>query len=74
MLTSVNIAQAKKAISNEMRRLGLPQCRLSARTIGFSDLARASMIFVRIHGWNPDPRAQDIENVARAGGFGVEFS
>lgn len=32
----------------------LEYTKITARTVGFQDLARDGKVFVKIHGWNPD--------------------
>ena len=64
--------EAKRIIKSELDRRNLPYTKLTARTIGFSDLARASCIFVRIHGWHPAPAWDDIRAVAVTNGFRIE--
>ena len=66
--------QAKKIVAEALARLGLPIHRLSAKTVGFTDLARGSKLFVTIHGWKPDPRAGDLERIGQQNGFIVSFS
>ena len=63
---------AKALIATTLSRLGLPAYRLSARTIDFIDPARDTMIFVTVHGWQIDPRWNDLEHVARSYGFRVQ--
>jgi len=50
----------------------LPFTKLSARTVGFSDLGRGSRIFVQIHGWQPNPVWAELEGFARRNGFSIE--
>ncbi len=65
-------AQAKKIIAAELQARYLPYTKLTARTIDFSDLARASCIFVTIHGWQPNPQWEELRKVAVANGFRIE--
>jgi hypothetical protein len=64
--------QAKKIIKNVLDINNLPYTKLTARTIDFTDLARDSKIFVRIHGWYPDPKFSLLEKSAKENGFCVE--
>ena len=68
------ISQAKKIIRQNLVDLNLPYDKLTAKTISFSDLARGSCIFVKIHGWQPNPKAEILRNIAIENGFRVEFS
>jgi len=63
---------AKAIIRSALQDLGLPPHRLTAKTIHFSDLMRASCIFVRIHGWKPGPGWAQLKEEARAAGFCIE--
>ena len=69
---ATSITDAKRIIREKLARHGL-DCRLTARTIGFSDLARADCIFVEVHDWQPGPLAFDeLEFLAASHGFRVE--
>ena len=68
----MNTRQAKKIIASKLNELGLSYTKLTARTIHFSDLARASCIFVRVHGWQPNPAWSELKALAIANGFRVE--
>jgi len=48
--------------------------RVTGKTVGFSDLARSTCIFVTVHGWNPNPFAGDLEKLGRENGFRVDFT
>lgn len=63
---------AKKLIAAELARLGISVNKLTARTINFSDLARATCVFVQLHGWTPNPAWTELETIARANGFRIE--
>jgi hypothetical protein len=65
-------SQAKKIIQAELEKHNLPYEKLTARTISFSDLARASCVFVKIHGWQPNPAWEELRAVAVANGFRIE--
>lgn len=64
--------RAKMLIKKELVKRGLAYERLSAQTVSFSDLARGGCVFVRVHGWTPDPSFEALEAVARQHGFRVE--
>jgi hypothetical protein len=63
---------AKKIIRAELEARKLPYTKLTARSIGFVDLARGNCIFVSIHGWQPNPAWDELQNVARSKGFRIE--
>lgn len=61
--------KAKKIITSKLQELGLPNYKLSAKTVDFTDLARASKIFIKIHDWNPSPLWEELQKVAKENGF-----
>jgi len=63
----------KEIVTAELVRLGLSPHRLSVKRVGFSDLARGSRLFVTIHDWKGDPRAQELKEIGRQNGFTVSF-
>jgi hypothetical protein len=63
---------AKKIIRQALEERQLPFARLTARTVGFVDLARDSKIFVAIHGWQPNPTWDELQRVAHSNGFCIE--
>lgn len=65
--------EAKKIIKKYLDENGIAYTKLTAKTVGFSDLARGSCIFVYIYGWKPDPVANDIKRLAKDSGFCVDF-
>ncbi len=67
-------SKAKRLLSNELQRLGLNTnyTVLSSRTVSFVDLARGQTIFVRVHGWKPNPLWSQLEAFAKANGFLIE--
>jgi hypothetical protein len=71
-VSCANTSQAKKLLKAELQRLNVPFTKLTARTIGFSDLARCSCVFVTIHGWRPSPVFQAITTFAVEHGFRVD--
>lgn len=68
--------QAKNTIKAELLALSIPYTRLSARTINFSDLARATCIFVTIHGWEAGYQSgawyKHLRELAVQNGFRIE--
>lgn len=68
----MNTRQAKKLVRQWLEERGLPYDKLTAKDVSFSDLARASEVFVRIHGWEPNPAWTELKNLARENGFYVE--
>ena len=46
--------------------------KLTARTVDFTDLARGGCIFVKVHGWKPNPLWFNLQNIAKENGFRVE--
>lgn len=72
MATPVTVSGAKKLIKSALFARGLEN-KLTAKTIDFSDLTRASCVFVIVHGWRPDPLAADLEKLAREHRFRVTF-
>lgn len=44
-------AQAKKLIAGKLAEQGLTITKINAKTVGFSDLARASCVFVTVTGY-----------------------
>jgi len=64
--------EAKKIIMDHMVKHGIHFDKLTAKTVGFSDLARGRMIFVKIHGWRPCPALLGIKDLAKENGFRVE--
>jgi len=64
--------EAKKIVAAELQKRNLPYTKLTAKTVDFSDLARATCIFVKIHGWQPNPAWDEIRQVAVAHGFRIQ--
>ena len=64
--------EAKKIITKKLIDLNLPAYKLTAKTVDFSDLARASKLFVKIHGWKPSPLWNDLQKVAKENGFLIQ--
>jgi hypothetical protein len=68
----MNPYQAKKIIADKLNELGLPNYKLTVRTVSFSDFARGSEIFVRIIGWEPNSQWNQLKKIAKANGFCIE--
>ena len=68
----MSATQAKRIIENELISRKLAYTKLTARTIGFSDLARGNKLFVKIHGWQPNPQWDELKTVARKYAFCIE--
>ncbi len=63
---------AKKIIERELIARSVPFTKLAAQTVHFTDLARTSRIFVKIHGWQPNPVWGELKRIAVAHGFHIE--
>lgn len=68
----MDAVQAKKIIEAKLNALGLSYAKLTARKVGFQDLARGDCVFVKVHGWKPDPLWDVLVKLAKANGFRVE--
>jgi len=68
----MTINAMKKIIREKLASLDMDN-KLTAKTVGFMDLARANMVFVKVHDWKPNPVANDLELLARTNGFRIEF-
>ncbi len=64
--------EAKRIITKKLSDLNLPAFKLTAKTVDFSDLARASKLFIKIHGWKPSPLWDDLQKVAKENGFLIQ--
>jgi len=64
--------EAKKIVKEHLIAHNLPYTKLTAKTISFSDLARGSSVFVKIHGWQPNPCWDELDRLAKQNGFRVE--
>jgi radical SAM superfamily enzyme YgiQ (UPF0313 family) len=66
--------EAKKQVKGWLKDHGLPDYKLSAKTTDFTDLARASVVFVTVHDWHPHPgiRFYNLAVWAKQRGFEVE--
>jgi len=70
LVTCVNsVSEAKKLIEAELVNRGLPFTKLTGKTVSFD---HGSMVFIQVHGWEPNPAWAYIRTVAREHGFGVE--
>jgi len=65
-------SQAKTIIKQAIESRGLQFAKLTAKTVDFTDLARCSRIFVKVHGWQPNPAWSDLQAIAKTNGFCVE--
>ena len=65
-------AKAKQIMREALAARGLPDYRLTARTVYFTDLARGSGLFVKIHGWQPNPWWDELRAIAVEAGFRIE--
>lgn len=70
---TMTVHLAKKMLQNHLEAHNLSFNKLTARTIGFCDLSRDDKIFVKIHGWQPQPAAEEVKRFAHDCGFCVEF-
>ena len=61
--------EAKKIIAARLNELCLPDYKLTAKTIDFTDLARSSKLFVKIHGWKPASLWDELQKTAKENGF-----
>lgn len=64
----------KRIVRNWLEENRIAYSKLSGETVSFSDLARDSAVFIKIHGWTPSPKAKEIKEIAHAAGFCVEFT
>lgn len=67
-------SECKKVVRDFLTEHQLPFTKLTARTIDFTDLARTECVFVNVHGWEPSPKAEELDQLARANGFRVQFA
>ena len=67
---------AKKIIGNILTERKVPFTKLTAKTIDFTDLARAKCIFVRVHGFvfneETTPLWRELRIIAGSNGFRIE--
>lgn len=65
---------AGAAIRVALKGRALPFTKVRARTVSFSDLARASKVFVTVEGWRADrSMADELRAIGKANGFIVDF-
>ena len=69
----IGARRAANIIRNRLKELELPFTKVSGRTISFADLARCERVFVTAEGWQPNPVANEIKELAEANGFYVQF-
>lgn len=67
----MNTKEAKAIVKGWLNGKGM-ELKVTARTIDFTDLARMSKVFVKVHGWRPDPSWAELEKIAKDCGFCVE--
>lgn len=65
-------SEAKSVIKAELQKRSLHFTKLTARTVSFSGFGYGSCIFVKIHGWKPDPVWADLKAIAKEQGFCIE--
>ena len=72
-MNKITIHKAKKIIKEVLDTEGLNYTKVTAKTVNFSSL-RGSGIFVKIHGWTPNPSGSLVRKTAKDNGFFVEFT
>jgi hypothetical protein len=72
-MKAVSARTAGRLTREALAEMGLSN-RVTARTVSFSDLARAKRVYVAVHGWRTDPRAvARLYLLGREHNFSVEF-
>jgi len=65
--------EAKAIIKRELVARNLPFTKLTAKTVDFTDLARARVVFVKIHGWDQSsPVWDELKKIAVQNGFRIQ--
>lgn len=69
--------QARKLIMDELEQLrssglSIPYDKVTAKTVDFSDLARAKCVFVTVHGWKPNRSFEYLKAFAIRHGFRLQ--
>jgi len=64
--------KAKAIIKAALEANNLPFDKLTAKTVDFTDLARAKPLFVTIHGWKPNPIFSTLQKIAKDNGFKLD--
>lgn len=72
-MSDITTHAAKKVVQAFLDEHKLTYTKLSARTIDFTDLMRAKCVFVTVFGWQVSPKGADLERLAVANGFRVQF-
>jgi len=75
-MEQVTTSEAKRLVKGWLADHGLAADGLSASTVGFSDLARGSAVFVTVRGFsssNPED-FRELEEFVKANDFLVEFA
>ena len=73
MQPDITIYEAKDIVREFLKKNFIGYDKLTGKVVSFSDLARASCIFVTIHGWKPSPKAKELDQLASEAGFRVEY-
>lgn len=72
-MEQITIHAARAIIRNYLVLDDIPFTKITSHTADFTDLARARCIFVTVHGWQPNPVARDLQELAVSHGFRVQF-
>jgi hypothetical protein len=68
----LTLHQAKAFIRWALEERDIPFTKLTARTVGFHDLARGESVFVKIHGWKGSTLWEELRGMAHHEGFCLE--
>lgn len=75
LMIEVSDVEARRLVKEKLDELGIPHARLTSGMVGFADLVRDWVRFVRIHGMTePHPGLLEVKRMAAARGFRVEAS
>jgi hypothetical protein len=69
-MSDITIPQAKKIVRAKLKELELDYTKLTGETV---HILRDSCVFITIHGWEPDPLAAELKELAVQNGFRVQF-
>lgn len=72
IMNPITIVAAKKITKKFLEENNLQYTKLTGKTVDFTDLARVRIIFVKVHGWKPDPQWAELKQLAIDNGFRVE--
>ncbi len=64
--------EAKKLLREYLTEFEIPFTKLTAKTVGFSDLARGDCVFVQVHGFSKWAEWVNVKCFAGHNGFCVE--